>query len=81
MAKMIKAKGDTWRGKVSERPHRCGYQTVVFFCASNGQRPYRVVEVPTDQLASQSDLDALSEGELLDLFRESHSMGFPPRST
>ena len=76
MATEIKADNDTWRIELggSERE---GYRTVMFFCASNGQRPYRVVEVPADRFGSQDDLDRMSDGELRDLFAETTSMGAP----
>jgi hypothetical protein len=77
MARTIKADGDVWRGQLSERPVRPGYQTIVFFCVSNGQRPYRVVEVPRERVGSQDDLDHLSDTELRALFEESSSMSLP----
>jgi len=50
---------------------------VVFLCTSNGQRPYRVAEVPEGRFASQEDLDGLSADGLRELFRETGSMGVP----
>ena len=72
----IKGDNDTWKAKLGE-PAREGFRTVVFFCASNGQRPYRVAEVPADRFASQDDLDRLPQNELRELFRETTSMGAP----
>jgi hypothetical protein len=77
MAKTIKADGDRWRGKVGERQARAGYRTVVFFCESNGQRPYRVIEVPEDRIGGQEDLDRMSESDLLELFSGTGSMDSP----
>lgn len=74
MATEIKADNDTWSARLGGSD-REGYRSVVFFCASNGQRPYRVVEVPVDRFASQEDLDLLSDGDLRDLFADTVSMG------
>lgn len=74
MARTIHADGDDWRGRVGERHAREGYRTVVFFCASNGQRPWRVVEVAADRIRGQEDLDRLSRDELLELFGRTRSM-------
>jgi len=52
-------------------------QAVVFFCVTTGQRPYRVVEVPSERVAGLEDLEALSEADLGDLFRQSRSLGSP----
>lgn len=76
MAARIKSDNDTWSAQLGGSD-REGFRTVVFFCASNGQRPYRVVEVAADRFASQDDLDQLSEGDLRDLFAETTSMGAP----
>jgi len=72
----IKADNDTWRAQLGG-PTREGYRSVVFFCASNGQRPYRVAEVPADRFTSQDDLDKLAANELRDLFATTTSMGAP----
>lgn len=72
----IRADNDTWRAELGGTG-REGYRTIVFFCASNGQRPYRVAEVPAERFASQDDLDRLAEGELRELFGETVSMGAP----
>lgn len=76
MASRIKADNDTWSAQLGASD-REGYRTVIFFCASNGQRPYRVIEVPADRFGSQADLDRLSEGDLRDLFAGTTSMGAP----
>ncbi len=71
---VIKADNDTWTAQLGG-PSREGYRTVVFFCSSNGQRPYRVTEVPEDRFASQDDLDGLSAAEVQELFDGTGSMG------
>ena len=76
MAAQLRSDNDTWSARLG-RSERQGFRTIVFFCASNGQRPYRVVEVPVDRFESQDDLDRLSEGDLRDLFAATTSMGAP----
>jgi hypothetical protein len=51
---------------------------VVFFCTSNGQRPWRVVQVDGDQVRNADDLDGLSIAELRALFDRSESMNVSP---
>ncbi|MCK5447567.1 MAG: hypothetical protein KAI98_05690 [Gemmatimonadetes bacterium] len=70
----IKADNDTWTAELGGLA-REGFRTVVFFCSSNGQRPYRVAEVPAERFASQDDLERLPENELRELFGETTSMG------
>ena len=72
----IKADNDTWTAELGG-PAREGFRAVVFFCSSNGQRPYRVAEVPTERFATQDDLDRLSKDEIRELFEETGSMGVP----
>lgn len=72
----IKADNDTWTARLGD-PAREGFRTVVFFCASNGQRPYRVTEVPEGSFSSQDELDRLTEDELRALFETTGSMGVP----
>lgn len=77
MTRRIRADGDRWRarlGSVAPGPDR---QTVLFFCETTGQRPYRVVEVPRDRLPGPEALEALSDGELAELFEASRSLDFP----
>jgi hypothetical protein len=76
MATMIKADNDTWSAQLGGAA-REGHRAVVFFCASNGQRPWRVVEVPEDRFATQEDLERLSEEDLRELFGDSVSLGAP----
>jgi len=75
MARKIEADGDTWIVRVGERREAPGITTVVFFCETTDQRPYRVTEVPDDRVADADDLEALSERELTELFRDSGSLG------
>ncbi|MFQ5745937.1 MAG: hypothetical protein ACE5HF_01805 [Gemmatimonadota bacterium] len=78
MARTIRADGDTWTARLSERPPRPGFQTIVFFCETTGQRPYRVIDVPDERLGSAGVLDAVPQDELERLFRESGSLASPP---
>jgi hypothetical protein len=70
----IKADNDTWTPELGGSA-REGFRTVVFFCSSNGQRPYRVAEVPAERFKSQDDLDRLAENDLREIFGETTSMG------
>jgi hypothetical protein len=72
--KTIKAAGDLWTPRLGARIDRPGYRNVLFFCESNDQRPYRVVEVPADQFDGPGALERLSDKELRALFDGSASM-------
>lgn len=78
MERELRADGDVWTVRLgSDRP---GPETraILFFPRTTTQRPYRVVEVPEDRVAGgEEDLAALSEEELMELFRASRSMDFP----
>jgi len=76
MAIRIKVDNDTWAARLGGGGQP-GFRSVIFFCASNGQRPWRVVEVPEDRIGSQEQLDGLSEDELRELFAHTASMGAP----
>lgn len=77
MSRTIRVDGDRWKIRLSEeRPHP-GVQAVVFFPTTSDQRPYRVAEVPEERVGTAEDLEALSERELEELYREASSMGFP----
>lgn len=77
MERIIKADGDRWAVRLSDRSSGDDVRALVFFCRTTDQRPYRVVEVPRERLDDESDLEAFSEQELLDLFGSSRSMDFP----
>lgn len=77
MVKRIKADHDTWTATLDASTSGPG-RTVVFFCASNGQRPWRVVRVDDDELPTADDLDGLSVAELRALFDRSESMNVSP---
>ena len=77
MAKRIKADHDTWTATLDASTSGPG-RTVVFFCASNGQRPWRVVRVDEGQLTTADDLNGLSAAELRALFDRSESMNVSP---
>lgn len=68
----IKAAGDTWEVRIGERA-REGFETVMFFCTTTNQRPYRVCEVPAAKLAD--GLERLTASELQTLFDETGSLG------
>ena len=77
MSKTLKANGDVWQAVPGGPSRRAGYRTVVFLCESNGQRPYRVVELAHDGADMDSFLAGLSSRELGDLFDSSTSLGAP----
>lgn len=77
MARVVEADGDRWVVRVGERPEAPGVTTILFFCETTDQRPYRVAEVAEDRVSDAGDLEALSERELLELFGSSGSMGTP----
>ncbi len=74
MPSRIKADGDTWRPVLEEA---AGRRSLVFFCASNGQRPYRVVAAD-DDLRTDDDVAGLSIAQLRALFDKSESMNTSP---
>ncbi len=73
----LKADGDTWSVRLGETSEREGFRTLLFFCVTTNQRPYRVVEVPENRLADQEAVNELADGALEELFRTSRSMGYP----
>lgn len=77
MAREIRIDGDRWRVKLGEELPRAGRRAILFFPITSDQRPYRVVEVEEDRVSGPTALAALSERELLRLFRESSSLGAP----
>lgn len=77
MMAQIKTAGDVWKVKLGQDRPRPGVRVVLFFCQPTGQRPYRVAEVAEDRFTSQDDIDKLSKGELLELFKKSTSMDAP----
>ncbi len=79
MTTSIGADGDTWTVRMSEEAPRDGYATVVFFCTTNGQRPYRVALVEQARARTDTELDALSADEVQGLFESSRSMALPGR--
>ena len=77
MGRKLKANGDVWVAVPGGRSGRTGHRTVVFMCDSNGQRPYRVAEVPDDGSEAESYLANLGARELDELFDRSASLGTP----
>ncbi len=72
-----RADGDAWSVRLGEASEREGFRTLLFFCMTTNQRPYRVVEVPEDRLADQEAVNALDDAAVDELFRASRSMGYP----
>jgi hypothetical protein len=79
MDRNIPAAGDTWTVRLGSEPTGPDVQVVMFFCATTGQRPYRVVEVPKAELEGAEAFANLGEADLQTLFEASQSMGFPPQ--
>lgn len=76
MVKQIKAAGDSWRAKLDAATP--DGRTVVFFCTSNGQRPYRVVMADSDEVPEGCTAEDLSADLLRTLFERSESMNVSP---
>ncbi len=77
MTTSIRADGDTWTLRMSEEAPQDGYAAVVFFCTTNGQRPYRVGLIEQARARTDTDLEALSAEEVRGLFESSGSMARP----
>lgn len=77
MAKRIKADNDSWQATL-EASATGGQRHLVFFCVSNGQRPWRVVRLDDDEVPSPDALNELSSDELRALFARSESMNVSP---
>ena len=75
----IKAAGDTWSVRIGEESSAPELQAILFFCATNSQRPYRVIEVPRSRIAGAEALEAMSAAELRELFDASTSMNYLPK--
>ena len=73
----FKADGDAWSVRLGEASEREGFRTLLFFCVTTNQRPYRVVEVPEERLADQETVDEMDDAAVEELFRASRSMGYP----
>ncbi|MFO7587128.1 MAG: hypothetical protein R6X22_03555 [Gemmatimonadota bacterium] len=75
MDRILKADGDTWRAELGAKATEDGRRALVFFCASNDQRPYRVVEVSGTEMPDADALARLGSAEIEGLFDRSVSMG------
>ena len=75
MTTTLKANGDTWRAELGGTAPRDGHRVLVFFCSSNDQRPYRVIEVPEAELPDPDTLARLDGARLREMFDGSVSMG------
>lgn len=73
----IRADGDTWSARLGRSVPGPDTRVVLFFCTTTDQRPYRVVEVPADELPDEAALAGLSDDELKRLFRATRSMDYP----
>ena len=71
----IKADDEQWFVKLSEFPPHPGVDAIVFL-PRNAQRPYRVVEVPQGRYRSQDELEKLSDGDLLKLWKGGDLMDY-----
>ncbi len=77
MPKTVKAGGDTWRVRLGGPAAREGHRNLLFICASNGQRPYRVVEIPDDGSTDDAVVERIGTAGLEDLFHRAVSLGAP----
>lgn len=77
MSREIRIDGDRWKVRLSQETPDHGVRAILYFPVTCDQRPYRVVEVPEEEIGSEDDLEAVSERELRELFWEASSMGFP----
>jgi hypothetical protein len=73
MKRTYEIDGSEWAVTVDRQAAHPGMHAIVFHCVSDGQRPYRVLEVPAD---SGTDPDRLSERELRELFGNAHTLDF-----
>ena len=79
MSKKFKAAGDTWRARLGGPAFTEGHRNLLFVCESNGQRPYRVVEIPDDGSADGGLLERIESKDLEALFERAASLGTPAR--
>lgn len=77
MDRKLKADGDTWECRWGSESAAPDVQPILFFCVTNDQRPYRVVEVSRESVAGPDALAKLPEDELQALFERARSMGYP----
>jgi hypothetical protein len=77
MSKKLKASGDTWRVRLGGPAVSEGHRNLLFVCESNGQRPYRVVEIPDDGSTDDALLERIGSNELEELFDRATSLGAP----
>lgn len=75
MERPIEMDGDRWIATVDRRSAHPGMHAVVFHCVSDGQRPYRVIEVPADESREGSDT-GFNERELKEMFSNAHTMDY-----
>ena len=73
----IKADGDTWSVRLGESRDLDEGRTLLFFCLTTSQRPYRVLQLPAERIPGEGALEALSDEELQEHFAAARSMDFP----
>jgi hypothetical protein len=74
---IVRADDERWEVRIDRFDPHPGIHALVFFCLSNPQRPWHVVEVPADQVPGADELAALPEDRLVALFADSDPMDFP----
>ena len=77
MSKKFKAAGDTWRVRLGGPAVTEGHRNLLFVCESNGQRPYRVVEIPDDGSTDDALIERIGSNEFEELFDRATSLGAP----
>jgi hypothetical protein len=75
MPRTFEMDGDRWITTVDRQAAHPGMHAVVFHCVTDGQRPYRVLEVPAERNFDPDGKD-LTEGELRELFSNAHTMDY-----
>lgn len=74
MAHRLKADGDTWNVLLDRSEEAPGVNALVFMCASNPQRPYRVSRI--DDADAMREPRELGADRLRELFASSQVMDF-----
>lgn len=75
MERPIEMEGDRWIAKLDRQAAHPGMHALVFHCISDGQRPYRVIEIPAEDADGAGD-PQFSERELKELFSNAHIMDY-----
>jgi len=75
MKRTLEIDGSKWVVTVDRQATHPGTQAIVFHCVSDGQRPYRVVEVPAGT-GPDPEREEVSDRDLRELFGNSHTMDY-----